>query len=171
MELSELEKRTLLLEDPHILRIEDSEEWDFPDIDLKLWSEERRNYSSQRLKYIKSAFSNPYIVDDFGSDHSSRREWRREFKREHEWARKYLEQDSLRVNNREVILICIDSLLREYQGTNAEEFKTRFDNIYKLQKGNRHYNSLPSEKKIEEMRAIKQAAFDLLVYLSEQEPI
>jgi len=92
---SDAEIERILLDDPHIVRIEQSENWEIPTIDRNLWSEQYRGDRAFDINTLISYLNLRYIVDDFGENHLSRRLWESQLAAKHERMQAYFTNNAL----------------------------------------------------------------------------
>ena len=165
-ELTESEIERIVLSDPHIKRIVPAEEWDVPKIDLALWSERWRQRKDKDLRYLTDFLRMPYIIDNFETDHTARRQWRSELSSKYRGSLKYVRRDALRGNTISG-LNSVSNFNLGYTGTNPNEI--RHESSQMAMPGS-DYMTWSTERKIKFVSELKVKLYGFLQFLSEQSP-
>lgn len=164
---SEIEK--ILLQDPHVIRIEPAEEWEFHNINCSIFKNHQEIVKSY-LCSLQNFLKRPYIIDDF-TKHPMREKWRyievpQKYDRR---VSEYLKHNALRWKNMLAAFHCIDVINKDnYCGTNTEQFQKILD---ELKEACRTVGLQTDVTPIEVVKSLKQKVYSLMEFLSNQSPL
>jgi hypothetical protein len=165
MTTSEIER--ILLQDPHIIRIEPGETWKRRTINAALF----RNRQETVTDYISSLWdflSRHYIIDEF-TDHS-KREWWRLVEAERLYApevKSYLARNAMRGSSWMIAYHCTDVInVRNYQGPHQEEFGTKMQELLSTYRSIPRIDTIP----IAPVKELKKKVYAVLEFLADQSP-
>ena len=154
----------LLLLDQHVVALHRFEHEAFPKIDYSMWRSPIK--AEGEIIDLQTYINSVGIEDDFGSDHSARREWRNsQFDAQ---IQNMMEKDSLRRRGFLHALDHVSEITEGYHGTNKVGLIEKRDKLLEGMPDN--YKVVPTEQKISFVNTVKQRAYNVLQFLSEQSP-
>jgi len=157
----------ILRDEPHIVRIEEPEEWSFHPISLKLWKRDNRKNVEEVIQLLQEYLGMYYIVDDF-ENHSERRRWRASMKQKYDWFYDlYQGKNALGGNFVSVMQLHIAHFRTDYRG-DVEGLKQLINNVAKFK--DRGYDELPTEEKVKFVKDYKRQIYAVLDFLSKDSP-
>jgi len=155
----------ILLQDPHIVRIEPGETWDFPEIDYSYFTHQDKEYVNDCITTLKDLLPNAYIVDNC-LNHRERRDWKWEISKKEEYndtISEMFRRDSLRINNIRGITSSVMLLTSCYIGPNKEKLELLEDEI---NNGWKTYDTNTAEQKVMLVKSLKQKTYAVLQFLA-----
>ena len=154
----------LLLADPNVEALHKFPHPAFPNIDYSMWKNPSK--AKGEIVFLQEYIDAISIGDRFGSDHSARRQWRNN--QTDGQIQNIIEKDSLRRRGFFHARDHISELTEGYLGTKKDELTAKYTNLLDGMPDN--YRSLPTLKKLEFVNAVKQRAYDVIQFLSQQSP-
>lgn len=165
--VSELEE--ILKKEPHITGIT-RDKWSYsnkpvPKINPALWTES----AAEELEGLTNYLSSVYIVDDWGTDHTSRREWKKKLEKKYDWFKDFYHMNALRLNSFANVRACVSLMSNNYVGTNKRKFDRKASELMDFVASRKHdYNEMAIEQKTRYTKATKKQVYGLLKFLSKQ---
>ena len=165
----------IIAQDPHILAIEPSEHWDFPQIDYALFRKQKIIEPS--MSSIKYFLGLRYIRDDFEGQQEgqTRRKWFvqkiPEIKSQGFTEKEYFnfyKENCLRMNHLNGLSLSLEYLSDNYSGPRQEEVQEKIRQVSSiLPRDSVVYDELTNQQKYERVKLIKQRTFEVLQFLGE----
>ena len=154
----------LLLADRHVVALHRFEHEAFPKIDYLMWRSPTK--AEREIIDLQIYIDSIGIEDDFGSDHSARREWRNS--QTNGQIRNVVEYDSLRRHGFFHAREHVSELTEGYRGTKKDDLMVKYNNLLKGMPND--YKSLPIKQKLDFVNTVKQRSYDVIQFLSKQSP-
>lgn len=148
-----------------ITQIIPGEQWEFPQINYELFSQEERASTREFVEGLQEIMSYPYVVDSF-PEHNARRVWR---DRLDQRERELVERNSLRINATiQGIKGSVEIIQLAYQCTD-ERVKQKAEEIDRATEIRGKYDTFTTEEKIRYVRNLKQKVYEFLECLAQLE--
>jgi len=164
---SEMER--ILRDDPHVQDILYDNLGEIPEIDPSHWSGERYGKVKDVLEQVVDFLLAPYIVDDFKTNHDQRRTWQDALVSRHSELEQVFEQNPIRRRGFLMMPVYVQEFSRGYTGPNIEMLQELQDAVFEGFPDSK-YGSLSTEDKIEAIKEVKRRTYNILVFLSKQNP-
>ena len=139
-----------------------------PSIEMHAWTPEMQNMQSDNIEGIFGFLQAPYIIDVFGSDHVSRRDWRRQLQQRYDWFEEfYRETNALKGNRITVALLHAALLPRGYMEEHNEKLKTRINEAFNSAEPSVHYEIMATDNKVTYVMNLKIKLYSILGFLED----
>jgi hypothetical protein len=173
----------LLRNDPNIILVEQTEEWEIPEVDYTLFDEEEIEYVKGAIGNVMNILSRDYVIDIFVC-HNYRREWLHDFKDKHGISTDQYEQihqSALRINIIGSLFNTLRLIKESYTGSNPDKINELVNDVLDRQHiinvlgfnesgySERVLDQLEPMEKYHYAKDLKQKSFKFLQAISVQE--
>jgi len=142
-----------------------AESWNFPEIDLSNFPEERRAGMDALYGVLKKDLSAPYVVV-YAANHGERRDWSDHVLRDYGIeAYKQFDYNSLRMNNISQIVEILSGVSHIYIGKSKDVLGLLVKEVT-TDPGIRIYDSMSIDERITFVRCQKQKAYAVMEFLA-----
>ena len=157
----------------HVVAIHPAEKWDLPsldDIDYSLWNKEIE-WKRLALEDLYRFLNGPYIEDNF-KDNGQRKEWRDGMEAKHDWFYGYYRNNALRTNLMgQVMRSAMNQLMEHYTGAGKKELEALAQAArQRAMEASSGYDSKSIKDKIDTSRWVKDAVYQVIMFLYNQGP-